>query len=176
MSIPSKSRCQWYALTVKHHHEKTVALALEGRGLEHYLPLHRSFHRSAVRMQSVMLPLFPGYVFCRFDISSRLPVLTIPGVGSIVSIGHAPAAIAESELANIQMMIRSNLSLSLHETLSPGQEVYIERGPLQGIYGTLVEKQANYRLLVSIPLLQRAVSAEVDLAWVRPVGKTVRAV
>lgn len=175
MSIPSNSQHQWYALTVKHHHEKTVSQALEGRDLEHFLPLYRSFHRSGGRMQPVMLPLFPGYVFCRFDISHRLPVLTIPGVGSIVCIGHAPAPIAESELANIETMIQSDLSLSPHEALLAGQEVYIERGPLQGIYGTLVESHANYRLLVSISLLQRAVSAEVDLDCVRPVGTMIRA-
>ena len=126
-------------------------------------------------MQPVMLPIFPCYVFCKFDISNRLPVLTIPGVGSIVCIGHAPAPISESELANVETMIRSDLSLSPHEELSPDQEVYIERGPLQGIYGTLVESQANYRLLVSIPLLQRAVSAEIDRDWARPVGTKVRA-
>ena len=175
MSIPSVSQHSWYALSVKHHHEKTVSQALEGRDLEHYLPLYRSFHRSGGRMQPVMLPLFPGYVFCRFDISNRLPVLTIPGVGSIVCIGRAPAPISESELESIETMIRSDLSVSPHEALFAGQEVCIERGPLKGICGTLVASKADYRLVLSIPLLQRAVSAEIDLDWVRPVGTTVRA-
>jgi transcription termination/antitermination protein NusG len=175
MSLPFISRHPWYALTVKHHHEKVVSQALEGRGLDHYLPLYRSFHRSGGRMQPVMLPLFPGFVFCSFDISNRLPVLTIPGVGSIVCIGRAPAAISESELEAVQRMACSDLNVASHQVLVPGEDVCIDRGPLQGLYGKLVASKSNYRLVVSICLLQRAVSAEVDLDWVRPVGNRVYA-
>lgn len=163
------SRYPWYAMTVKNHHEKTVAQALEGRTIQYYLPLYRSFHRSGGRTQPVMLPLFSGYVFASFDISHRLPVLTIPSVGSIVCIGRAPAPISESDLASIETMIQSGLSVAPHEPLFEGQRVSIDCGPLQGICGTLVANKPNYRLVVSIPLLQRAVSAEVDLEWVRPV-------
>jgi transcription antitermination factor NusG len=173
--FPSTSRYPWYALTVKHHHEKTVSRALEGREIEHYLPLYRSFHRSGGRVQPVMLPVLSGFVFCSLDIARRLPVLTIPGVGGIVSIGHAPAAIPECELESIETMVQSDLIVAPHETLVAGQEVCIERGPLQGIHGILVASKANYRLVISIPLLQRAVSAEVDLEWVRPVKAMVRA-
>lgn len=175
MPLPSHSPHPWYALTVKHHHEKIVAQALDGRGLESYLPLYRSFHRSGGRMKPVLLPLLPGFVFCRFDISNRLPVLTIPGVGSIVCIGRAPAPIAQSELESIETMIRSDLNVAPHETFFAGQEVTIDRGPLEGLSGTLVATKPNYRLVVSIPLLQRAVSAEVDLDWVRPLKSAVRA-
>jgi transcription termination/antitermination protein NusG len=170
MFSASASRHPWYAVTVKHHHEKTVAQALEGRGIQHYLPLYRSFHRSGGRMQPVMLPLLPGYLFCSFDISNRLPLLTIPSVGSIVCIGRAPAPIAESDLVSIEMMIQSGLNVAPDEPLYVGQPVRIDRGPLQGICGTLVANKPNYRLVVSIPLLRRAVSAEVDMEWVRPAG------
>jgi len=175
MLLESCSRHQWYALTVKHHHEKRVAQALEGRGVQHYLPLYRSFHRSGGRMQPVLLPLLPGYIFASFDISNRLSVLTIPSVGSIVCIARAPAPIAASELQSIETIIQSNLNVAPHEPLFTGEQVSIDRGPLQGICGTVVANKANYRLVVSIPLLQRAVSAEVNLEWVRPVTKSARA-
>ncbi len=175
MSPPCSSSNPWYALRVKHHHEKIVAQALEGRGIEYYLPLYRSLHRSARRMEAVMLPLLPGFVFCRLDLSNRLPVLTIPGVGGIVCIGRTPAPIPESELANIETLIQSDLGVAPHEALYRGQEVRINRGPLQGMCGILVDTKPNYRLVVSISLLQRAVSAEVNLEWVTPVNATVRA-
>lgn len=162
----------WYALTVKHHHEKAVAQALEGRGILHYLPLYRSFHRSGGRTQAVMLPLFDGYIFASFDLAARLPVLTIPGVGSIVSIGRAPAQIAESDLDSIETMIQSDLNVAPYDPLVEGERVAIERGPLRGICGTLIANKPNYRLVLSIPLLQRAVSAEVEMEWVRPVKKS----
>lgn len=171
MPLPSNSPYPWYALTVKHHHEKTVAQALEGRGLEVYLPLYRGFHRSGRRMQAVMLPALPGYVFSSFDIAKRLPVLSVPSVGSIVCIGRAPAPIAAEELEGIEQMIQSDLNVAPEECFRPGQEVSIACGPLEGLRGTLIASKPNYRLMVSLPLLQRAVSAEVDLSWVRPIQR-----
>lgn len=158
----------WYALTVKHHHEKAVAQALCGRDVENYLPLYRSFHHSAGRKRAVDLPLFPGYVFCRLDVNHRLPVLMIPGVSSIVSVGRTPATLPEDEIENVRAMVQSQVQVAPQPFLTAGQAVYIDCGPLQGIQGTLVGSKGEYRLIVAIELLQRAVSAEVDIAWVRP--------
>jgi hypothetical protein len=66
MSEQSTTGYPWFALTAKHHHEKMVAQALEGRGLTSYLPLYRSFHHSGGRLQPVMLPLFPGLRILQF--------------------------------------------------------------------------------------------------------------
>lgn len=126
-------------------------------------------------MQAVMLPVLPGYVFSSFDIAKRLPVLTIPSVGSIVCIGRAPAPIAIAELQGIERMIQSDLNAAPQECFYAGQEVSIAYGPLEGLQGTLIASKPNYRLVVSIPLLQRAVSAEVDLSWVRPLKTAPRA-
>ncbi len=164
----SNSRYPWFALTVKHHHEKAVTLALNGKGLDSYLPLYRSFHRSAGRLQPVFLPVFPGYVFCSLDINKRLPTLTIPGVRSIVSVGRVPAEVPEAEILAVKAMVESDLPVAPHPSFYAGQQVYIECGPLRGVQGTLLECKGNYRLVVAIELLQRAVSTEVDLAWVRP--------
>jgi len=129
MPIFANSRHPWYVMTVNYHHEKAVSEALEGRGLDHYLPLYRSFHRHSGRMQEVWLPAFPGYIFCSFDISNRLPVLTIPSVGSIVCIGRAPATIHESDLSDVDRMICSDLNVAPHPVVWAGRHVYIDRGP-----------------------------------------------
>jgi hypothetical protein len=46
----------------------------------------------------------------------------------------------------------------------------IARGPLAGVEGILVEVKQHKALVVSISLLQRAVSVEIDSAWVDPVN------
>ena len=80
----------WFALTAKSRHEKTVAENLRGKGLESFVPLYRARRQWTDRVQSVDLPLFPGYVFCRFTYASRLPVLNTPGVTSVVSFSDVP--------------------------------------------------------------------------------------
>jgi hypothetical protein len=48
------------------------------------LPLYRSSRQWSDRVKSLDLPLFAGYVFCRFTVDGRTQVLDTPGVGRIV--------------------------------------------------------------------------------------------
>lgn len=159
----------WFALTVKHHHEKIVERALAGKGITPFLPLYESRHRSGGRIKKVLLPLFPSYVFAAFDPLHRLPVLTIPGVSSVVSFAKEPTPVPPEDLERIQTMIDSGLKMEPHPYLHSGDLVYIGRGPLSGLQGVLVGVKPGLRLVVSIPLLQRSVSAEIDQEWARPV-------
>ena len=42
--------------------------------------------------------LFPGYVFCRLDITRRLPVLQTTGVTRFVGQGKTPVSVAPAEM------------------------------------------------------------------------------
>ena len=167
MSLPA-TQYSWYALTVKNHHEKAVARALEGKGYAQFLPLYPSQHRSGGRVQSVLLPLFPGYIFCSFDPAHRLPILTIPGVGSVVGIGKTPAPIAVQELEQVENILNSPLPVEPWPFLRCGDAVYIDSGPLRGLEGTLIASKGRCRVVVSVSLLQRSVCTEVDIHSVRP--------
>ncbi|MBZ5603673.1 MAG: hypothetical protein LAO79_15340 [Acidobacteriia bacterium] len=158
----AESPFPWYAVTVKHHHEKSVAQAIEGKGFAHFLPVYRK------RDGGAELPVFPNYVFCSLDITHRLPILTIPGVSTFVSIARVPAVISAEELVSVERMIQSDLRIGPHPFLCTGDRVYIERGPLQGMEGILVSCKPHARLVVSVPMLQRSVAAEVEENWVRP--------
>ncbi len=100
---------QWFALTVKRRYEKVVAHSLRRRGLEDFLPLYVMRRCWSDRIKAVEFPLFPGYVFCRFDYDRRLPVLCIPGVTSIVGYAKLPTPLSESEIASIRTILTSNL-------------------------------------------------------------------
>ena len=62
---------QWFALAVKPRFDKAVAQALETKGYDILLPLYRKQHKSGTRSRDSELPLFPGYVCCRFDVHAR---------------------------------------------------------------------------------------------------------
>lgn len=67
-------------------------------------------------------------------------------------------------------MIQSGIPLVACPFLQVGQKVIIERGPLAGVEGLLTEFKRQFRIVVSIMLLQRSVAAELDADWVRPVA------
>jgi len=158
----------WFALQVKFRHEKTVSQALRGKGYNEYLPLYHGRHHSGGRFRDVDLPLFPTYVFCRFDPLQRLPILSTPGVFSIVGTSHEPLAVDDEELECVQRLIASGLHAEPWPFLQVGDPVYVEEGSLRGTHGVLQRFKNKYRLVISITLLQRSVAVEIDRACVRP--------
>ncbi len=156
------SKLRWFALTVRPQHEKKTALALENQGLTHFLPLYHSKRRWSDRIKELDLPLFPGYVFCQFRYDRRLRVLQTPGVTSIVTFGDKPAPVPDSEIEQIRKTVTSGRRIEPWPFFKVGKRVRIEGGSLDGIEGVLLELKNSLRVVVSIELLQRSVSVEID--------------
>jgi transcription antitermination factor NusG len=158
----------WYALRVRSRHENTVALHLQARGYESFLPVYKSERRWSDRFKEIELPLFPGYVFCQFNPLNRLPILSVPGIVHVVGVGRTPVAVDETEIAALQAAVKSGLPRQPWPFLEIGRKVRIERGPLCGVEGILLSFRGHQRLVLSVTLLQRSVAVQVDAAWVQP--------
>jgi len=168
----------WYALRVKSHCERMTAASLRSRGYEEFLPTYRLRRRWSDRWVELELPLFPGYVFSRFDARHRLPILQIPSLVHIVGIAKTPLPVDEQEIAAIQAIVHSGLAAQPWPYLRVGDLVRVQYGALSGLEGILVEVRKRHRLVVSVTLLQRSVAVEIDRDWVslvRParIGPTV---
>lgn len=163
----------WYALQVRPRFEKIVASTLLNKGFEGFLPLYRCRSRWSDRIKEVHLPLFPGYLFCRLDINKRLPILITPGVIHIVGIGKAPHPVEDAEIAALQAIVISGLQAKPRSYLTVGRKIRIEIGPLAGVEGIVVALKGASRLVVSVSLLQRSVSVEIDESWVVPVSPVI---
>src|SRR5437867_6253017 len=74
----------WYALQIRPRWESLVAAHLRYRGYEPFLPTYQAKRRWADRIKILDSPLFPGYLFCQFNLNTRMPILTTPGVSGIV--------------------------------------------------------------------------------------------
>jgi transcription antitermination factor NusG len=166
----SQSRHQWFALRVKSRHEKAVALAARGKGFEEFLPLYRWRQAWSDRSKWVEMPLFPGYVFCRLDPSCRLPLLTIPGVLNFVSLGKTPIPIDDAEIASVQAAVQSELVTEPCSFVDNGQRVRVERGPLAGTEGILIEAAERQQVVVNITILRRSIAVKVESHWVEPLA------
>ena len=167
--LSPNNELQWFALVVRSQHEKIVAAALQDKGYEELLPLYSIRRRWSDRMKELMLPLFPGYLFCRFDLNFRLPILVTPGVLQVVGAGKVPLPVDESEITALRSIVNSGLQAEPWPYLKVGQRVRIERGSLEGVEGILTSVKKPSRLVVSVTLLQRSVAVEVDEDWVSPI-------
>jgi transcription antitermination factor NusG len=145
-----------------------IASTLLDKGFESFLPFYRQRSRWSDRIKEIQLPLFPGYLFCRFDLNKRLPILITPGVIHVVGIGKNPFPVDDEEISAIQTIVLSSLGVEPQPYLSIGQRVCIEIGPLAGVEGILISRKGSNRLVVSVSLLQRSVAVEIDESWVLP--------
>lgn len=156
----------WFAIRVKSQCEKMVSDALRYKGYEEFLPLYWSRRRWSDRIKVIQLPLFAGYLFCRFDLSHRNSILTIPGVCHVVGQGKVPLPVETVEVESIRMAVSCGQKIEPWRGLEVGNTVRIENGPLRGIEGMLLRFKGSNHLILGVQLLQRSVAVEVDEAWV----------
>ena len=165
-SCAPKSGLPWFALQVRTRHEKAIAGFLEAKGYEQFVPYYELKKRWSDRVKVTEAPLFPGYLFCRFDPQYRLPILKTPGVIQIVGCNRIPVPIDEQEIHAVQTLVASGLPTQPWPFLAVGDRVRIESGSLRGLDGIVVKLKENRRLIVSITLLRRSVAVEIDSALV----------
>jgi transcription antitermination factor NusG len=159
---------RWYALYVRSHHERVVEAALKGKGYLAFAPFYRTKRKRVDRTVEIEVPLFPGYVFCRFDVSRRLSVVVTPGIVEVVP-GNRPEAIDDAEISSVQTLALSGLPVQPWPFLTSGQRIRLNAGPLVGAEGIFLRIKDSYHLLVSVNLLQRAVSVVVEKEAVEPI-------
>lgn len=170
MSSPPTPVHPWYALKVRTKAEELVQTALQRKGYELYLPTHLDLRQYSDRVKKVRTALFPGYVFCRLDITARLPVLLTPYVEYFVSFNDEPVPVDESELDGVRAMLGSGLETKPWPYLISGDRVRVVVGSMAGVEGILVREKGSDLLIISVHLLQRSLSVQIDRTWIRPVS------
>jgi transcription antitermination factor NusG len=159
-------RLPWYGIRTKSNHERVASVVLQSKGYEQYLPVYRRRQRWSDRVVESDRPLFPGYVFCRFDARKRLPIVSTPGVVSVVGFGNEPAPISDMEIEAVRAVLHSGLAAEPCPFLREGQRIRVKRGALEGMEGILVKKKSDWRIVVSVAMLQRSVAVEIDREWI----------
>ncbi len=154
----------WYAIYTCPRHEKCVAEQVEQRSFPCFLPLYRSVRRWKDRRKELELTLFPGYVFVRMALTSKLLVLQLPGVVRIVSFNGKPAALPTAEIEALRTRWSSELKVEPHPYLRAGRRVRVHSGPMQGLEGIVLRRKDRCRVIFSIDLIMRSLAVEVDEA------------
>lgn len=167
--IADECGSSWYAIYTRHQHEKTVAESLVGKGFEVFLPLSTTVRQWKDRRKAVSLPLFPCYVFLNWSLERRTDVLTTPGTCCVVSSAGQPSRIPLGEMEALKRAVQSGLPIESHRLLASGDRVRVKCGPLQGLHGVLARKRNQFRLVLSVEMLGKAASVQVDASIVEKI-------
>ena len=159
---------RWYAAYICANHEKRVAIQLVERSVEHFLPLYETVRRWKDRRMHLELPLFPGYVFVHMALVDSLRVLQVPRVVRLVGFNGHLSPLPDEEIEGLKNSLAGGLRAEPHPFLTAGRRVRIKAGPLEGREGILLRKKGNFRLVISIDLIQRSMIVDVDAADIEP--------
>jgi transcription termination/antitermination protein NusG len=152
----------WHALWTRSRQEGLVCRELAARHIEAFLPTVPKWSVWKDRKKKIQWPLFPGYCFARFDNESRYRVLGCDGVAQIVSFGGEPAPVQEHEIEAIRRLVASDVRFDSCPFIREGMQVEVVRGPLTGVVGRLVRKGSHDHLVLSVDVVNRAVSVQVE--------------
>ncbi len=153
--------CEWFAIQVKSRYEERIASILMDKGYPALAATTKTAPKTRPSGYGESRALFPGYIFARFEVLRRLPVLVTPGVQSIVGYGKVPVPVAEHEIAAIQRVLESGQIVEPCPFLRVGDLVEVHAGPLKGMQGILLQQRSACRVVLSVSLIQRSIRVEV---------------
>jgi transcription antitermination factor NusG len=163
----------WFALYVQVNHEREVTKRLEQKEVNAFLPLVERWSKRRDRRKKVSVPLFPGYLFIRavLDNPTHVHILKTPGALTLIGNSGGPVAIPPYQIENLQTMLQSPHPIQLNPYLKEGDWVHVIRGPLAGCMGILLRQNPKKgRLIVSVDIICRSVSVELDTEDVEPIA------
>ncbi len=153
----------WYAVYTIVRHEKSVNASLIDKSVETFLPTHKVSSKWKDRRKILDLPLFPGYLFVHVSLDDRLRVLRTKGVVNILGVKGVPTPVPVEQINSLKTLLESDQIIDPYPYYDRGTEVIVTRGPLTGIRGRIEERKGEHRLVISVDLIKRAVSVEVDI-------------
>ncbi|HLJ89763.1 MAG TPA: transcription termination/antitermination NusG family protein [Candidatus Angelobacter sp.] len=152
----------WFAVFTTPRHEKRIKEHFCLRQIENFLPLYRTPRQWKDGSKGTLeLPLFPRYIFARIGAGSRIPVLEVPGVISIVGSSRESLSIPDSYVH----LLRDGLRLGKvepHPYLAEGAKVRVRSGLMAGMEGILLWNKNNFRVVLTIEMIMKSIVVEVD--------------
>lgn len=163
----------WYCVHTKPTKEEHAARYLRDvLGLEEYLP--RLTRKKTIRRvrRIVVSPLFPRYLFCRFDPAIHYrAVRHAPEVIGTVSYGGEPTIVQDALVSELRSWVGESLdAISLVPELRSGDLVEITDGPFQGLHASVIQEMSDReRVAILLDVLTCGARMTVSRSQLRPV-------
>ena len=134
----------WYAISTKPHQEKQAELHIKQCGIECFLPLLKESKIIRRTRKTVIEPLFPGYLFARFDLDKHYRAVSYAtGVRKIVGFGSGPIELDATMIDAIKQRLNNGYVTLPLERFKMGQIVHIKGGPLAGLEAVFMREMTD---------------------------------
>lgn len=168
LSVPGKAR--WVVATTHPHSEAIAREHLVRQGYAVYFPQLRKRRSHARKVEMVLRPLFPGYVFINLEGSGTAwrPIQSTTGIRSLVRFGEDPAILDASFIDGLKTREVEGAVVRPPVPFKVGQQVLIEGGPLDGLLARIFSLNDKDRIVVLLDVMNRGVKAVLDSTQLTP--------
>jgi transcription antitermination factor NusG len=167
-AYPAEDRGDWIVLHTMSRCEKTLAEELVIQDVPHFLPLQRRVRYYGRRKAIVHEPMFSSYVFLRGSLDDAYSAARTGRIANIIRVANQDQL--DWELKNLWMAVTSGATLDPFPALKTGVRVEVTSGPFRGLQGTIENRTRADRLILTVEMLGRAVSMELDGALMDPLS------
>ncbi len=160
----------WYVVHTQAAAEGKASANLALQRYQTFLPRYRKQRRHARRIDTVLAPLFPRYLFVHLDLDAEPwhRVNGTFGVVSLVSFDERPTAVPDAVVEALRARCDGAGIMDLDEPeFSRGQELRIEDGPMANLIGLFEKMASDRRVVLLVEMLGRAMRVAVPYGAVR---------
>lgn len=151
----------WYVIQTKPKKEEEATSYLSTKGVEIFSPLIEAFNTRNAKVTKELKPLFPGYIFGKFDLEQNYPLVRWGrGVKCVLGFGGYPTSISEQVVEIIKERADARGVVGVKGDYKPNDVVRIKTGPLKdllGIFERWVSESERVRILLNLIGYQPAV-------------------
>ena len=148
---------EWFILQFKSNSHHLATKNLNRQGFETFLPLHETTSRRLSRFINTSKPLFPGYMFIRFDKaeSEWHKINSTYGVSRIITFNSILISIPTNFVDHLMKRYDLSGKLIPIKKLKTGDQVTVLKGPFAHFIATVEKYEADQRIWILMDLMGR---------------------
>ena len=148
---------EWFILQFKSNSHHLAAKNLNRQGFETFLPLHETTSRRLSRFINTSKPLFPGYMFIRFDKaeSEWHKINSTYGVSRLITFNSILKSIPTTFVDSLMMRCDSSGKLLPIKKFKNGDNVTVSKGPFANFIASVEKYEADQRIWIIMDLMGR---------------------
>ena len=167
-----RNKSSWYIVQFKPNSHKIAVRNLERQGFETFLPMHEVTRRTVVKFETVIRPLFAGYMFVTCD-PEKAPwrqINSTHGVSRILSFSEGPKPMPEALIAGLLARCDNVGKVVPLEDFEAGQSVEMHSGPLESFIATVEQMANDARVWVLLDFMGKETRVQVDRQQIQAVS------
>ena len=148
---------KWYILQFKPNSHHQATKNLNRQGFETFLPLYDNTTRKASRFISTRKPLFPGYMFIKFDRVENdwHKINNTYGVSRLITFNSILKPIPTKFVDNLMKRYDLSGKLLPIKKLKKGDQVTVSKGPFANFVATVEKYEDEQRIWILMDLMGR---------------------